>query len=279
MFFPGAAVYMEKVATGPEAADVIDVTAPPEENVRQVAKAKGMKVEEITVTILDRRTARGDDRRGPRGRRAGLPHHRRRRGGGDRRGGARAPASTSCSGSAARPRASSPRRRSSAWAARSRDASAPRNDEERDQLVGRGPRPRTGPDDRRPRLRQGRVLRGDGRDGRLAAARREVLARRRHDVFHGDALAIGNGSIRRGAAPLRETRADSPASTTAGRAASAIGNRSAFLDILRPRTTRSRGDGREERSSSAMSAASQRPRPSRSRWREATTRRISARRT
>ena len=54
MFFPGAAVYMEKVATGPEAADVIDVTAPPEENVRLVAKAKGVRTEEIGVVILDR---------------------------------------------------------------------------------------------------------------------------------------------------------------------------------------------------------------------------------
>jgi fructose-1,6-bisphosphatase II len=54
MFFPGAAVYMEKVATGPEAADAIDVTAPPEENVRRIAKAKGVGPEEITVTILDR---------------------------------------------------------------------------------------------------------------------------------------------------------------------------------------------------------------------------------
>jgi fructose-1,6-bisphosphatase II len=54
MFFPGAAVYMEKVATGPEAADVIDVTAPPEENVRLVAKAKGVRPEEIGVVVLDR---------------------------------------------------------------------------------------------------------------------------------------------------------------------------------------------------------------------------------
>jgi fructose-1,6-bisphosphatase II len=54
MLFPGAAVYMEKVATGPEAADVIDVTAPPEENVRLVAKAKGVRPEEIGVVILDR---------------------------------------------------------------------------------------------------------------------------------------------------------------------------------------------------------------------------------
>ena len=54
MFFPGAAVYMEKVATGPEAADAIDITAPPEENVRLVAKAKDKRVEDIVVTILDR---------------------------------------------------------------------------------------------------------------------------------------------------------------------------------------------------------------------------------
>ena len=48
MFFPGAAVYMEKVAVGPEAADAIDITAPPDENVRRVAKAKGVRPEEIT---------------------------------------------------------------------------------------------------------------------------------------------------------------------------------------------------------------------------------------
>jgi fructose-1,6-bisphosphatase II len=54
MFFPGAAVYMEKIATGPEGADALDITAPPAENVRRVAKAKGVGPEEITVVILDR---------------------------------------------------------------------------------------------------------------------------------------------------------------------------------------------------------------------------------
>jgi fructose-1,6-bisphosphatase II len=54
MFFPGAAVYMEKVAAGPEAADVIDVSASPEENVRLVAKAKGVRPDDITVVVLDR---------------------------------------------------------------------------------------------------------------------------------------------------------------------------------------------------------------------------------
>jgi fructose-1,6-bisphosphatase II len=54
MFFPGAAMYMEKIATGPEAADAIDITAPVGENIRAVAKAKGKKPEEVTVTILAR---------------------------------------------------------------------------------------------------------------------------------------------------------------------------------------------------------------------------------
>ncbi|MFL5767066.1 MAG: class II fructose-bisphosphatase [Actinomycetota bacterium] len=54
MFFPGAAVYMEKVATGAEAADAIDITLSPAENVRRVAEAKSMRPEEISVTILDR---------------------------------------------------------------------------------------------------------------------------------------------------------------------------------------------------------------------------------
>src|SRR5689334_15889567 len=54
MFFPGAAVYMDKIAVGPEGADVIDIDAPPAENVRRVAKAKGMHPEDVTVVVLDR---------------------------------------------------------------------------------------------------------------------------------------------------------------------------------------------------------------------------------
>ncbi|MCA1824931.1 MAG: class II fructose-bisphosphatase [Frankia sp.] len=54
MYDPGACVYMEKLATGPEAADVVDVTAPVEFNVQAVAKAKGFDPEDVTVCILDR---------------------------------------------------------------------------------------------------------------------------------------------------------------------------------------------------------------------------------
>jgi fructose-1,6-bisphosphatase II len=54
MFFPGAALYMEKIAVGPEAAEAIDLEAPVGENIRRVAKAKQKRPEEVTVTILDR---------------------------------------------------------------------------------------------------------------------------------------------------------------------------------------------------------------------------------
>ena len=54
MFFPGAAVYMNKIAVGPEAADAIDIDAPPADNVRRVAKAKGMHPEDLSVVVLDR---------------------------------------------------------------------------------------------------------------------------------------------------------------------------------------------------------------------------------
>ncbi len=54
MYDPSAVFYMEKLATGPEAADVVDITAPPGENIRRVAKAKGLQVEDVTVCVLDR---------------------------------------------------------------------------------------------------------------------------------------------------------------------------------------------------------------------------------
>jgi fructose-1,6-bisphosphatase II len=54
MFFPGAAVYMDKIACGPEAAGAIDIEAPPGENVKRVAKAKGVKPSDVTVVVLDR---------------------------------------------------------------------------------------------------------------------------------------------------------------------------------------------------------------------------------
>ncbi|AHH94264.1 class II fructose-bisphosphatase [Kutzneria viridogrisea] len=54
MYDPSAVFYMEKIATGPEAAEVIDLTAPISENIRRVAKAKQLDVSDVTVCILDR---------------------------------------------------------------------------------------------------------------------------------------------------------------------------------------------------------------------------------
>jgi fructose-1,6-bisphosphatase II len=54
MLDPGPAVYMEKIAVGPEAADAIDLEAGTAENIQRVAKAKGMKPEDIGVVVLDR---------------------------------------------------------------------------------------------------------------------------------------------------------------------------------------------------------------------------------
>jgi fructose-1,6-bisphosphatase II len=54
MFFPGAAFYMEKIAVGPVGVGAIDINATPTENVNAVARAKGITVRELSVTVLER---------------------------------------------------------------------------------------------------------------------------------------------------------------------------------------------------------------------------------
>jgi fructose-1,6-bisphosphatase II len=54
LFFPGAAVYMSKIAVGADSIDAIDINASPSENVAAVAKAKGRRVTDIRVTVLER---------------------------------------------------------------------------------------------------------------------------------------------------------------------------------------------------------------------------------
>jgi fructose-1,6-bisphosphatase II len=54
MFFPGGAFYMEKIAAGADAIDAIDINATPTENVNAVAKAKGRRVTDIRVVVLER---------------------------------------------------------------------------------------------------------------------------------------------------------------------------------------------------------------------------------
>lgn len=54
MYAPGSLVYMDKIAVGEEAAGMVDIDAPVAHNLRQVARAKGKDVDEVTVVLLDR---------------------------------------------------------------------------------------------------------------------------------------------------------------------------------------------------------------------------------
>ena len=54
MLFPGAAVYMEKIAVGPAAVDAIDIERSPAANVAAVADALGKTPREVDVVVLER---------------------------------------------------------------------------------------------------------------------------------------------------------------------------------------------------------------------------------
>ncbi|MBD3402709.1 class II fructose-bisphosphatase [candidate division GN15 bacterium] len=53
-FFVPPTLYMEKIAVGAAAADVVDLNAPIEENLSQIARVKGYSISDLTVAILDR---------------------------------------------------------------------------------------------------------------------------------------------------------------------------------------------------------------------------------
>ena len=54
MYDPSAVFYMDKLVTGPDAADVVDIRLPVEENIRRVAQSKQESAHDVTVVILDR---------------------------------------------------------------------------------------------------------------------------------------------------------------------------------------------------------------------------------
>ncbi len=54
MYDPSAVFYMDKLATGPDAADVVDIRLPVAENIRRIAKAKREQPSDVTVVMLDR---------------------------------------------------------------------------------------------------------------------------------------------------------------------------------------------------------------------------------
>ncbi len=54
MYDPTAVFYMSKLVTGPEAADLVDIDAPPAANIAAVARAKHISPHDVTVVMLDR---------------------------------------------------------------------------------------------------------------------------------------------------------------------------------------------------------------------------------
>ncbi len=54
MFNPGPIVYMEKIAGGPEIADLLDLDRPLPETLKLVAERKGIDIRDVMVVMLDR---------------------------------------------------------------------------------------------------------------------------------------------------------------------------------------------------------------------------------
>jgi fructose-1,6-bisphosphatase II len=54
MYNPYDVVYMDKIAVGPKARDMIDINAPVKMNIRRVARALNQEPNDVTVMILDR---------------------------------------------------------------------------------------------------------------------------------------------------------------------------------------------------------------------------------
>jgi fructose-1,6-bisphosphatase II len=54
MFSPGPIVYMEKIAGGPEIADLLDLDRPLPETLKLVAERKGIDIRDVMVVMLDR---------------------------------------------------------------------------------------------------------------------------------------------------------------------------------------------------------------------------------
>jgi fructose-1,6-bisphosphatase II len=54
MFDPQTSFYMNKLVTGPEAAQVIDIRASTADNIKAVAKAKNLAISDVTVVVLNR---------------------------------------------------------------------------------------------------------------------------------------------------------------------------------------------------------------------------------
>ena len=61
-FLKAPPIYMEKIAVGPEVKGAIDITEPPDINIKRVARRMDKYIEDVTVCILDRERHRSLNR-------------------------------------------------------------------------------------------------------------------------------------------------------------------------------------------------------------------------
>ncbi len=79
MFDPGPCVYMEKIAGGPDIADLLDLDRPLADTLNLIAQRKNRDIRDVMVVMLDRERHHEAMAAGPRRRRPRAPDHRRRR--------------------------------------------------------------------------------------------------------------------------------------------------------------------------------------------------------
>ena len=205
MFDPSAVFYMNKIAVGPDAVDAIDITAPIGENVRAVAKVKGLSVRDVTVCILDRprheqliadvRDAGARIRLISDGDVAGAISACRPNSGTDMLAGIGGTpegiitaAAIRCMGGAIHAQL------------------APTDEKERQKAIDRRPRCRPGARNRRPGVRGERVLLRHRRHRRGPAAGRALLRRRLHHAVDRHAQQVRHRADDRGLPPALQAQ-------------------------------------------------------------------------
>ncbi len=205
MFDPSAVFYMNKIAVGPDAAHVLDITAPIADNVRAVAKAKGLSVPDMTVVILDRpRHAQLIDDVRSTGARIRLITD------GDVAGAISAcrPGSGTdmLAGIGGTPEGIIAAAAIRCMGGEMQAQLAPKDDAERQKAHRRRLRPRPGADGPRPGVRRERLLLRDRRHRRRPAQGRALRARRLHHPVDRDAVEVRHAADGRGLPPAGQAQ-------------------------------------------------------------------------
>ncbi len=199
--------YMDKLAVGEAARGAIDINAPVDENIRNVAKALKKQVEDVTVVVLDRPRHQDLIRQiRATGARIKLILH------GDVSAGVMTaiedPPADMLMGIGGAPEAVITACALKCVGGEIQCKLWPRNDEERSPRAGQPARSVEGLPHHRPGEGRERVLRRHGHHARRVSARRLILRRRRGHALGGDALGLRHRALHRVAPPLGQADAD-----------------------------------------------------------------------